>query len=1090
MSEEILKALMQLFALITKQDGGIGQKEIDYVNRFLVQQIGVDSAPEYLELYKATALSGDIPAPKAPSTSNAGDRTQTSEAPSKDTTDSPSRGASEAPTKKLTSVLDSVRVLKLCKQISKTINQRQKVVVLVRILELINAEYHLTGQRLGIVKTVSEIFRIGGEEYESIFTFVTSDREEAFQHENHLVVSGKRSDPENLPLTPVQKTPRGHYYYVPGLDAPLFFLRVPSVELYFLKHAGTSECFLNGLGIHQGVIHLFASGSTLRLPVGPPILYSDIASQYMSDLSADRITLEARDLTYLFPGRVTGLEGISFSAQQGNLVGIMGSSGSGKTTLMNVLSGIYRPSEGSVRINGLDLQQDMDQLRGVSGFVPQDDLLIEELSVFDNLYFNAKFCFKKLPGRELREKVTTTLINLGLNEKRDLKVGSLMNKTISGGQRKRLNIALELIREPSILFLDEPTSGLSSRDSENVMDLLRELTLKGKLVFVVIHQPSSEIYKMFDRVVILDAGGRMAFFGNPVEAVIHFKQVDNQVNAGVGQCPVCGNVNPELIFNIIEAQQVDEYGNYTEQRKVSPATWEAIFHEKQEQQRASKRDGAIIPEAHANGQDPASIIKSREPSPPEPTQPSLPPPPSNLNVPGWLRQLSNYLMRDVKSKLNNTQYLLMTLLVSPVLAFILAYIIRYIADPTSNTYIFRENENIPIFIFMALIVALFLGLIVSAEEIFKDRKILKRERFLHLSRSSYLLAKIGTLVAVSAIQSISFVLIANGILEIRHMTFAYWLALFSTAVCANMIGLVISSAFNSAVTIYIVIPLVMIPMMVLSGAMFSFEKLNRRITTVDKVPLIAELMPTKWAYEALMVHQFKENEFEKNFYGYEKRISVNNFKAAYLVPELEERLNACIREFRETHAIKSTLPALEVLKNEVMKADPLVKDISFKEREWAPEAFSESLITKTTRFLAALKRYYIEQFSIASREKERHLGKLMEEKRSVYFSMLDRYHNESVSDQVKKIYEKNQIIEYNGRLYQQIDPVFLDPAPEGFPGIRSHFFAPRKYFLGKYYDTYGFNIGFIWFLTFILYILLYFDLVGKLVNSRLFKKNS
>ena len=108
-------------------------------------------------------------------------------------------------------------------------------------------------------------------------------------------------------------------------------------------------------------------------------------------------------------------------------------------------------------------------------------------------------------------------------------------------------------------------------------------------------------------------------------------------------------------------------------------------------------------------------------------------------------------------------------------------------------------------------------------------------------------------------------LVANGILEIQKMTFAYWLALFSTAVCANMIGLVISSAFNSAVTIYIVIPLVMIPMMVLSGAMFSFDKLNRKITTIDKVPLVAELMPTKWSYEALMVHQFKDNDLRKEF---------------------------------------------------------------------------------------------------------------------------------------------------------------------------------------------------------------------------------
>ncbi len=808
MSEAILKALMQLFALITKQDGGISQKEIDYVNRFLVQQIGVDSAAPYLQLYRETAE--EVTGEEASETA-------------KDLGD-PAKNVPKEPEKKLTSVLDSVKVLKLCKQISKTINQRQKVVVLVRILELVNTEYQLTKQRLGIVKTVSDIFRIGKEEYESIFTFTTSDNPGEFIHEHHLVVSDELSDPGDLPASSKKNIPTPRHYQFDGIDAPLFFLRVPSVELYFTKYLGDQEAFLNGLNVHKGVVYLFASGSTLRLPVGQPIYYSDISSHYMADRSTEKITLEADNLNYIFPGGVTGLHNISFSAQQGNLVGILGSSGSGKTTLLNVLSGMYKPASGHIRINNLDLWKDADQLHGVSGFVPQDDLLIEELTVFENLYFNAKFCFKHLSDKEIREKVNDTLSSLGLLEKRELRVGSVMNKTISGGQRKRLNIALELIREPSILFLDEPTSGLSSRDSENVMDLLRELTLKGKLVFVVIHQPSSELFKMFDQVVILDTGGKMVYFGNPVEAVIHFRKVDNQVNARVGECPVCGNVNPEQIFNIIEAQQIDEYGNYTELRKINPQSWETIFQE------GRAESTPAPPDSH---------------------------PPSNLHVPGWFSQLFNYLKRDVKSKINNTQYLLMTLLVSPVLALILAYIIRYIADPTSNTYIFRENENIPIFIFMALIVALFLGLIVSAEEIFKDRKILKREKFLHLSRSSYLLAKIGTLVTISAIQSIAFVLIANGILEIHKMTLAYWLALFSTAVCANMIGLVISSAFNSAVTIYIVIPLVMIPMMVLSGAMFSFEKLNRRITSVDKVPLIAELMPTKWCYEALMVQSFQ-----------------------------------------------------------------------------------------------------------------------------------------------------------------------------------------------------------------------------------------
>jgi hypothetical protein len=242
MSEEILKALMQLFALITKQDGGISQQEINYVKRFLEQQIGVDSAREYLQLYRDTAEDSD----------------------------------SEKPKKKLTSVLDSVLVLKLCRQISKTINQRQKVVVLVRILELVNTEYKLIEQRLGIVKTVADIFRIQKEEYQDIFSFVTSKTGTELNRD----------------------TPANHL-----LSGPLSFLRVPSVELYFVKYNDSAEALLNGLSMQSGLIYIFASGSTLRLPVGQPLYYSDIATRFQADQDHEQITLEADRLSYCLSRR-------------------------------------------------------------------------------------------------------------------------------------------------------------------------------------------------------------------------------------------------------------------------------------------------------------------------------------------------------------------------------------------------------------------------------------------------------------------------------------------------------------------------------------------------------------------------------------------------------------------------------------------------------------------------------------------------------------------------------------------------------------------------------------------------------------------
>ncbi|MGD2035991.1 MAG: ATP-binding cassette domain-containing protein, partial [Bacteroidales bacterium] len=840
-----------------------------------------------------------------------------------------------------------------------------------------------------------------------------------------------------------------------------------SVDLYFLKYTGKEDLFLNGLPINSTRIYLFANGSTVKLPKGAPVYYSDVVAHFMADITSSKISYTVRNVDFQFPNGNLGLRNISFSEGHGRLIGIMGASGAGKTTLLNVLSGIERPTKGEVIINGLNLHEDKEKLEGVIGLIPQDDLLIEELTVYQNLYYNAKLCFKDKSENEINDLVNKTLTNLGLYDRKDLKVGSPLKKMISGGQRKRLNIALELIREPSILFVDEPTSGLSSRDSENVMDLLRELTLKGKLIFVVIHQPSSDIYKMFDKMIILDTGGFMIYYGNPVEAVMYFKKMDAQINSEVGECQTCGNVNPELLFNIIEAHVVDEFGNYTDTRKVSPEKWE---------------------ENYQTNFSPEEVESIKEK------------PPKTLNIPNWISQLRIYGVRDFLSKISNRQYVLLNLIEAPVLGFILSYLIRYIEDPNSKVYVFRVNENLHIFIFMALIVALFLGLMVSAEEIVKDRKILKREKFLNLSRSSYLVSKIFILFVISAIQTFLFVIIANSILGIRGMNFEYWFILFSTAAFANILGLNISATFDSAVTIYILIPLIMIPMMILSGAMFSFDKLNQKIGRVDKVPFIAELMVTKWGYEALMVHQFKDNKFTKEFYDLERLESMADFKKVYFIPELRNRLNSIDKEIRNISQVDATENDLKLLMNEIskenerirlleneselkQKGELLVSPVYFNEiNDLQKQNFDLNTSERVSDYLKQLDTFYGNIFQLANRKRQNKITYLLENHPDLYQERRDRYFNESIADILKKVYEKNKILEYKNQLIQHIDPVYEIPIPSNALSFRTHFFAPQKHFFGNYFDTYWFNITVIWILTLILYALLYFDVLRRLLG--------
>lgn len=1011
MSEEILKALMQLFAIIAKQDEGVETGEREFVNNFLTQQLNDEAVPEYMAFFDE----------KAGFTGKKADKNEKV---------------------KLTSVKDSVRILGICKKINKTLTQKQKIIVLVRLFELVNADRKFSEQRMAIIHTVSEVFKLTREEFRSIESFVIHNEISEIDNTSNLIINDKEN-----------QCKEAKHVRVEALDGNIFILQIKSVDLYFMRYNGNADIFLNGLPVNNNRIYLFASGGTIKLPKGKPIYYSDIVAHYLSDSTSTRISFIANDINYVFPNGGIGLRNISFSEDQGKLIGLMGASGAGKTTLLNVLTGLNVPTSGEILINGIDLHKEKDKLEGIIGYIPQDDLLIEELTVFQNLYYNAKLCFNDKTEEEIVELVHKTLTNLGLFDRKDLKVGSPMNKMISGGQRKRLNIALELIREPSILLVDEPTSGLSSRDSENVMDLLRELALKGKLIFVVIHQPSSDIYKMFDNMMILDTGGYMIYYGNPVEGIMYFKRLDAQINSDIGECQTCGNVNPELLFNIIEAKVVDEYGKYTPKRKISPPKWEENFKENIKIEKVEEVTDA---------------------------------PPSTLSIPSWFRQLKIFTIRDFLSKISNTQYIALNLLEAPVLGFILSFIIRYIADPNSKVYIFRENENIHIYIFMGLIVALFLGLTVSAEEIFRDRKILKRESFLNLSRSSYLVSKILILFTISAIQSILFVLIANNILGIRSMTFEYWFALFTTAAFANMLGLNVSASFNSAVTIYILIPLVMIPMMILSGAMFPFDKMNRSIGSVKKVPFIAEFMPTKWSFEALMVNQFKNNKFEKNFYEIEKRVSTADFKQVYYIPELEKHLTYIEDnwyKFSSDNTVKEKITEdLRLLKKELTKEE-VRTGIPLEIRHQLDTAlFNEIVLYKASDFIEKLNSYYSLIFQKANNEKENIIRYLLKTNPELYNLRRSAFHNESVEDQVKKVFEKNKIIQYKDELIQQIDPVYRDPDIEGFFNFRSHFFAPRKYFAGKYHETYWFNLIFIWVLTLFFYITLYYELLKKLLD--------
>jgi len=924
-------------------------------------------------------------------------------------------------------------LLVICSQINNELTQKQKITLMVLLLSFIKSGH---GEHSAIsefeqdfVETVAQAFNFDQDEFHETMQFVILPVDSIPVTSNMLLITNRKDDNRKC-----------KYMYREGIGGCIVVLHIQSVDMYICRYEGDLDLMLYSQAMNADSVYVLNYGCSIRNSQIKPVYYSDIVNCFYLGVQSDPMLFEVRDVEYEFENGNIGLHSVGFEVFSGNIVGIMGGSGAGKSTLLSVLTGSNKPTKGKVLLNNTDIHTQTHAAEGLIGYVSQDDLLIEELTVFQNLYFNAKLCFGQYTDAEIMQKTNDVLRDLGLYEIRDMKVGSPLNKKISGGQRKRLNIALEIIRQPAVLFLDEPTSGLSSRDSDNIMDLLMELALKGKLVFVVIHQPSSDIFKMFDRLLVLDQGGYLIYNGNPVDAVLYFKSQTNQANRDTSECPECGNVNPEQIFNIVEARVLDEQGLTTDTRRISPAEWYKTF--------------SGIPQT--------TLFEA--------SPPTAPPPAVMIKRPSRLKQFAVYATRNLLAKVGDWQYMAVCLLEGPLLALLLAYIIRYYNVSDTDGYTFELNENLPIYIFVAVIVAIFVGLSVSAEEIIRDRKIIKRESFLNLSRSSYLFSKTLVLFAISAIQAILFVLVGNSVTGILNQTFTYWLVLFSAWACANLMGLIISDTFKSVVTIYILIPFIVIPQMMLCGALLRFEKINPDISTPASVPWYGEMVPARWAFEALAVEQFMNNDYERIMYPYEKSISIAEFQKNYWLVEMKNKFNELITDLNEGKQPCSVL--LSFIADEIERENKRQNVVKFSFRdEISSGELSQELIDKTSAYFDQLARYYSALYIKSIERKDRLTAEIIAVNPDSLLILKSRYHNQSLADMVKNSNEIYRIIEYKDRFLQNYHQIYKDPE-NSF--IKAQFYAPVKPVFGNYYPTLWMNVFVIWCFNIFFFVALYF----------------
>jgi ABC-type multidrug transport system ATPase subunit len=614
-------------------------------------------------------------------------------------------------------------------------------------------------------------------------------------------------------------------------------------------------------------------GDTIRIDLGQ-YLRCNFSERIIEEERNIIRSLDVNDITHRFGSGEVALDGISFSITRGELVCVMGASGCGKSTLLRVLAGQLQPTSGEILLNGRSLYPSLDALKRYISYIPQEDAFDEHLTIQENLQLAAAIRSPHLSRRDRMRRLEAKLVELGLGERRDAVVGTALKKTLSGGERKRLNIGLDMIGMSDVYLFDEPTSGLSSKDSEHVIEIIRSMA-HNKIIVVTIHQPSSKLFQMFHKAILLDKGGRLVFFGTPSDMLRYFAEAEHQHQFGaeLGACPACGTTRPEFIFDVLETPLRDLSGDiiYEENargqlvpaRRYSPDFWRDKY------------------EAFRLIQDVKQVALRKES---DAALPMLPAPKKRMRL-RWHDEWTQFralLRRAFISKLRNKVNLLITIAGAPMLALGVGTLFRY---SDSGQYDFASAFHIPTYLFVALLVIMFLSLANSADDIIRDRVVLQRERNLDIRLPYYIFAKIATLGLFALIQCVLFVWIGNSILEIRGMFVIHLALMFLTALCSLALGLVISSLVSDSKAAVNIMVWVLIPQILMSGALIKFENMNRnlgfrylmtrwfsehpskeqgkKMSSKLEVPFVCQFIAMRWSYEEMIVAQAKLNPLSR-----------------------------------------------------------------------------------------------------------------------------------------------------------------------------------------------------------------------------------
>jgi len=1039
MNESILNALMHLFALMTVlNDKKASERGRNVIIQFLQQHLPRLHADEYLKYFDNHA---DIYKQKLNRNIKLHSSENSSFVPVRrkfyDFTNLENEVFFQPHNKETAFETPHYNeVERICYQININLNQTERYLAYIRLVEFVREDGIINLMEEKFIRMVGSIFSIEENEKEIIKKFLLGKIEDEDALKRILYFTDDPGDKsEELEGAWIEKNRPSNYgennrRFLENLQGNLYFLHVSTLNIFCFYYVGKKLLRTENHDILQGRIYLLENSMKIMAEGIPDIRYDNVVNHFLKSLEKAKIILQAENTSLVKKGR-TKIHPFYLNENTGHMVGILTHHPAERTLLLEMLSGIIKPSTGNISLNGYDIIKEKYKIQGLIGYVPSKSILFDEFTIYENLYYNASTSLGKLSSSDIRKQVNIYLKKLDLWEIRYIKVKKLQG--IFQGKRLLLSIGMELIREASVLIIDEPEEKLAPYYAEKIIKILKHLALEGKLIITSLQFPSSMSLKTLDKILILDEGGYIIYHGNPREALQYFKTNHLPIKSSRSECPTCGNIEGDKILYFVESNRIDESGNHTHERKIKPSEWYEKYKQQVELEKAPPVKKSI----------PFTLTR-------------LP------NIP---RQFFVFARANFIATFRNKTALMIHLMLAPVLALLFSMVSRH---TPGNVYNFGINENIPQFLFIITVSALLTGLTSGIIAFKRGKGAMEKDVLLHLSWFSFINAKIIFLGCISVLQVLLYVAISHWILKI-NMVISLFLILFSITITGNLIGMYLSSYPTSTAYKYLLINMVIFAQLLLGGTVIPYRNLAGD-SNPRHVPITGNLMPARWAYEALMVEQFKNNKYEKFFYELEKTVREASFITSVLIPRLLE-ITTMLRQNQGQILQQEKLKDINILQHEIEwlgKREGIfpfeyISDISYSN-------YNTELLEELDDYLTYVKIHFFER-SRKNLEKIRNIKeqyiKAMGNKKLNHYK--NSHFNQAVAKLVTRHDEPLVIYETENTIFQNRDPIYTYPI-NNFG--RAHFYAPVKKFNYQYIDTLWFNIAMLWLFSLLFYTLL------------------